>query len=381
MKAVRGSKRERPAGSRRWELRVFVGRDPVTKRPKQVSRVFHGTSTQADTALARLITETAKGAYAGTDATVDDLLARYFEHLEVQGHSPTTLHGYRRYARVHISPAVGVTKVRKLTAWDLDQLYKGMIGAGRGAATVRQVHAVLSGALGQAVKWSWCATNVAKSASPPKIRAKRIVAPARGDVRRLIDLAEERDPVKAAAIYLAATTGARRGELCALRWSDVDLGAGRLRIERSIADLPGQVVEKSTKTHQERVISLGDIPTEALRRHRAGVEERARIGEASVVPGAFVFSERLDCATPIRPDRLTAFFTRLRDDLELPHVHLHSLRHAVATELAARGDVSVRTIAARLGHADASVTMKTYASFFPAADAEAADHLGRALKT
>lgn len=376
---MRGSKRERPAGSGRWELRVFIGRDPVTGRPKQVSRIFRGTKTAADTELARLVAETSKGAHAGTDVTVSELLERYFDHLAAQGHSPTTLHGYRRYARLHIAPTIGRIKVRKLTAWDLDQVYRGMLAEGRGNSTVRQAHAILSGALGQAVKWAWAPTNVAKSASPPKVRAKKIAVPTQEEIRRLLDLAEQRDPTLAGAILLAAITGCRRGEICALRWPDVDLEAGVLHVARSLADLPGRVVEKDTKSHAERTIALGAVGVAALGAHRTAVEERARIGQTALAPGAFVFSGSLDGTTPIRPDRLTGFFTRLRDDLELPHLHLHGLRHWVATDLARRGDISVRTIAGRLGHADASVTLRVYSAFFPAADREAADHLGRAL--
>ncbi len=98
---------------------------------------------------------------------------------------------------------------------------------------------------------------------------------------------------------------------------------------------------------------------------------RAAIGEHEVGPDAFVFSERLDCSQPYRPDRVTGFFTRLRTDLGLPHVHLHSCRHFMATQLASRGDVSARTLAGRLGHADASVSPKVYSHFFPPTDIEA----------
>lgn len=375
--------RERPAGSGRWELRVFAGKDPVTGRDQRISRVVRGTKRQAESKLAELVAGTANGERAGTDATVEVLLDRYLEHLERQGLSPTTLLAYRRYIKLHIVPVLGVVPVRKLTAWDLDRLYGAMGEKGLGAATIRQTHAILSGALKQATRWGWVPTNVAKSASPPKARAARVVAPTGDEVRRLIDLAEQRDPVLAAAITLAAVTGARRGEIAALRWADVNLATGMLRIARSLADLPGGVIEKDTKSHQERVLALGQVGSAVLAKHRAAVEGRAAAAGVELDPAgsAFVFSDRLDGATPIRPDRMTGFFTRLRDDLDLPHVHFHGLRHFAATELARRGDVGVRTIAGRLGHADASVTLRVYSAFFPAADAQAAEHLGDALRS
>jgi integrase len=103
------------------------------------------------------------------------------------------------------------------------------------------------------------------------------------------------------------------------------------------------------------------------------------MGEIELGPDAYVFSDRIEGSSPVRPDAVTGFFRRVSNDLSLPEVHLHSLRHFMATQLASRGDVSARTLAGRLGHADASVSLKVYSAFFPPADAEAAEHVGRLL--
>ena len=376
--------RERSPGV--WEIRVYLGRDPVTKRPRQLSRTVRAGRPTATgkppkavrEAAARFAIEAADIKPDATNATLSFLLDRHFEMLERNGRSPQTLHGYRTYAKLHINPALGSKPVRALTAYDLDAFYGTLGAGGKGAATIRQAHAIISGALKQGVKWGWLETNAAKSASPPSLNGAQIVAPTATEVQRLLRAADDRDPVLAAVLLLGALTGARRGELCALRWTDVDFTAGTLRIARSILDLPGRVEEKSTKSRVVRTIGLGAAGVEALRLHRAQVLERARIGEVTVPPDAFVFSDRLDCRTPIRPDKATRFFTRLRDDLGLPHVHLHSLRHFQATQLVGSG-VDVRTAAGRLGHADASVTLRTYSSFLPATDAAAADFIGELL--
>ena len=251
-----GTVRERQPGV--WEVRVYIGRDPVTLSPRQVSRVIRagprtkkGRPPKAVTDLEHhLEAQAAEGKLGGTSATVTHLLEQYLEHLERKGLSPQTLHLYRRTVRLHIMAALGKTQVRRLTAWDLDRLYAGMAEAGKGPSTVHQVHVVLSGALGQAVKWGWCPTNVARMASPPTVRAPRIVPPTAAEVRRLVEAAERRNPILAALVMLAALTGARRGELSALRWTDVDFAAGTVRISRSMLDLPGRVEEKPTKTPQ-----------------------------------------------------------------------------------------------------------------------------------
>jgi integrase len=252
--------------------------------------------------------------------------------------------------------------------------------AGKSPSTIRQHHAIMSGALGQAVKWGWCSVNVARMSSPPAVHQTRIVPPSPQEVLAVVDLAERCNPILAVLIMLAALTGARRGELCALKWSDVDLEAGTVRIARSILDLPGRVEEKPTKSHQERTVALGEAGVVLLRLHRDACVDRASVGDVEMAPDSYIFSDRVECTTPVRPDAVTGFFGRVRDELALPEIHLHSLRHFMATQLASRGDVSARTLAGRLGHADASVSLKVYSAFFPPADVEAAEHVARVLR-
>ncbi|HSS10080.1 MAG TPA: site-specific integrase [Acidimicrobiales bacterium] len=175
--------------------------------------------------------------------------------MKRKGHPPKILDTYQRYLTKTFRPALGAIPVRRLTAWGLDRLYRAMADAGRAAGTIRQHHAIVSGALAQVVKWGWVPVNVARSASPPRVPAPQVVAPSADEVRALVAAAEARNPILAALIMLAALTGARRGELCALRWTDIDLDDGRIRIARSIFDLPGRVEEKDTKTHQERTLA------------------------------------------------------------------------------------------------------------------------------
>jgi integrase len=268
-------------------VRAFVGRDPITQSPRQVSRLIHagprtrtGRPPKAVTDLEhQLEADAAKGKLGGASATVGVLLDEYLEHLERKGHSPKTIHTYRRYIETTIRPRLGRKRVQKLTAWDLDILYAEMTETGKAPSTIRQHHAILSGALGQAVKWGWFPINVATMSSPPSVHQKRIAPPSPEEVRAIVELAERRDSGLAVLIMLAALTGARRGELCALKWADVDFDAGTVRIARSILDLPGRVEEKATKSHQERTLALGEAGVALLRLHRDACAERAQMGE------------------------------------------------------------------------------------------------------
>lgn len=373
-----GTMRERRPGV--WELRTFVGRDEHGW-VRQVSTTFHGTKQAATKALAALDTEAAEGKHGRPDTvgvTVAELLERHLDALELRGRADKTIYTYRRYAETVIVPAIGSRRLRTLTAFDLDNFYGRLARAGRSPAVIRKVHVLLSGALRQAVKWGMVPVNVATLASPPPQPKATIRVPSAEQVRRILTEAERSDPMLGRVFMLAALTGARRGELCALRWRDVDLDAGRLRIVASVQEVPGRLAVKDTKSHQTRVIAVDNAAVALLRLHREDVDRRAAGADAALLDDGFVFSERsLDGSVVIVPGRLTRAFADIVRRLGIDGVTLHGLRHFVATQLAATGEVSARTLAGRLGHANASVTLRVYAEFFPAADVAAARHLGR----
>jgi integrase len=168
----------------------------------------------------------------------------------------------------------------------------------------------------------------------------------------------------------------RRGELCGLRWSDVDLDNGVLSVSRSVVVDFGGVAEKSTKTDRGRRIALDAVGVALLGQHRAQVDDWARQAEVTVGPDSYVFSPYVNGCKPFRPDNVTGFFTRVRDSLGYFDVRLHDLRHFTATQLIGAG-VDVRTVAGRLGHSDASVTLRVYSHVLEERDRAAAATLGR----
>jgi integrase len=191
------------------------------------------------------------------------------------------------------------------------------------------------------------------------------------EVRTLLRAAEDSNPELASLIFVAATTGCRRGELCGLRWSDIDLDMCTITVRRSISDAGGKVSVKGTKTHQARRLTLDPATLEVLQRHLSLVEVRAIAAETTLSENAYVWSQVLDGSAPYRPDRVTGTFRNLTERIDMAHVTFHTLRHFSATALAGTG-VSVRTIAGRLGHSNPNLTLRTYAHFLEAADREAA---------
>ena len=373
---MRGSKRKRGEGV--WELRAYVGRDPVTGNPRQVSKTFRGSAREADEALRDLIEQQVPGRSDGAGATVGQLLDAWLSECERMVLSPTTLRVYRTQIEHTVRPALGSIKVQRLGAKDLDDLYRAMKEKGSSPKTVRNHHALLAAALHQAVRWGWVRRNVAEMAKPPRVTQRVVRPPSVDAVRQLVVAAEERDPRLAPLVMMAALTGMRRGELCALRWSDLDLDEGQIEVARSVVLVPGGLGEKTTKTNRTRRVALDEVGLSVLRTHRARVEEWARLADEELRPDAFIFSPYVDGSLPFRPDNVTNFFIRVRDELKLPDVRLHDLRHFTATQLIGAG-VDVRTVAGRLGHTDPSMTLRVYSHALEERDRAAAAVMGSLL--
>lgn len=201
----------------------------------------------------------------------------------------------------------------------------------------------------------------------------------------------------AAALGLAALTGARRGELRALKWSDVDLTVGKIRIARSISSLGNQLLEGPTKTHAIRDVAIDEFALDLLMERRDDMRDIADQAQVDSVKDPYVLSRALDGATFLDPNSLTSSFSRLcrameaqalerartqgrrklRKD-ELRPFRFHDLRHFSVTLFIAPG-IDVRTVAERHGHAQVTMTLNRYAHALPERDREAASLLGKAL--
>jgi len=196
----------------------------------------------------------------------------------------------------------------------------------------------------------------------------------------LIQTAEERDADFGSFLRLAVVTGARRGEVCAVRWQNVDFQSGTISISRSIVDGSNdQLIEKDTKTHSSRQVVLDDGTLAVLASRRAAAEERAADCGVELLDGAFMFSDSPDGRQPWRPGRVTLAFGRLCQQKGATGVRLHDLRHFAASTLLGAG-VPVKTVSGRLGHANAATTLNVYAHFLESSDAEAAKVLGGLLR-
>ncbi len=326
-----------------YRISVEGPRDPLTGKRTRVRRTVRGTKKDAEAELAQMLLDSPESA-GNAHSTLGSLLEQW---ADTAAHTiaPTTFRSYLSLAQKHIIPALGDVKIKNLTAHELDRFYAALITRRRlSTSTVRQVHVVIRRALQQAVQWGWLTRNVAELATVPRQEKSNIIPPTIEEVGRLIEVANERDGAFGRFLVLSATTGARRGEVCALRWKHVDLARSELLIEASIAEFEG-LIEKDTKTHASRRIALDHGTIEMLKEQRTNSEERARRYGYHISDDSYVFSDFPDGSRPWAPGWVTHTFAQVRESAGLTRVRLHDLRHFAATLLMARG-VPVRSISA-----------------------------------
>ena len=361
-----------------WELRVSQGVDPVTGRRLALSRSVRGSRRAADKALAQLVAEAEGDRQPKVEGTmtlaalVDEFLARWTG-------AATTLVGYRSLQENHIRTTIGRQQIRKVTPRLLDDFYRHLAeDKDLSASRIHQIHSVVRGALTMAVRWGWLAHNPARDVKPPTVRHTEVKIPSAETVNLLLRTASGLAPELGTLFRLAAATGARRSELSGLRWSNLDIEANTVRIERAVVSVGGTAVEKDTKNHSKRTVTLDDATIASLVSHRAAVAVRAAAARSVLREDAFIFSHEADGARPLHPDAMSSRWESVCKQAGVQGVRLHDLRHFQATMLLA-GGVPLKNVSARIGHANASTTLNIYAHALESHDEGAADLIGNLL--
>ena len=357
-------------GTRSWRLKFDLGRDPITGKRETRYHTFKGTKRGAEAELTRLTAEALRGAYVDlTPETVSDFLDRWDRDWASTHVSPKTVERYRGLIGKQIKPHIGNRPIQKLRAVDLSELYAKLLrDDGLAPRTVGHVHRLLHRALGHAATWGVVQQNVASLVGPPRVPSTEIEIIREDEIKAVLQKLRGRSMYMIATLGLA--TGMRRGELLALRWQDVDLDAGKLRVEQSVEQTKAGLRFKSPKTkHGRRTITIPPSIIAELRAHWTDQQERRlALGTGKAPAGALVFPT-WDFAVR-SPNALTKEWSVAMAEAGMT-VSLHSLRHTHASSLIAAG-VDVLTISRRLGHASPTVTLGVYGHLFSNTDDRAA---------
>jgi integrase len=341
-------------------------RSPDGKR-KQVKRK-RPTLDQAREELRRVLADDASSRPTSRkNPTLADFLAQSFLPA-IDAHpklKPSSKSHYRSYAK-HLVGGLGDVRLRDLAGDHFTLLYGQLRAQGLSETSVRHVHVTAHRALKDACRWRLLSYNPVDDADAPAQALANPRAWTPEQVARFLDVAAE-DRWRA-LWRVAATTGMRRGELTALRWSDLD--GAELVVRRNRVVVEHDVIEGTPKNDRARRIALDPVTLEALKRWRLQqAEERMVIGP--YWPGedyCFTWAD----GTVVHPDVVSRTFRRLVATAKLPPLSLHNLRHAWATS-ALRAGVDIKVVSGRLGHSSTRVTHDIYTATVPSMDAAAAE--------
>jgi integrase len=379
---MKGHIRERSPGH--WAIVIDV-RDPTTGKRRRRWHSFAGSKRQAQSECARLISALKAGIYLEPNkVTVAAHMERWLEHVRSQV-SPKTFERYCGVVRGNVLPTLGAVPITKLQPAQISEMYAKALHGGRNdgksgglsPASVLYMHRVLKSALAVAVsEWRLLQWNPADPIRAPKVKRK---------IMRALDATETAALLEAARPYrlfipvlLAVTCGLRRGEICALRWRNVELlGASQLAVIGSTEQTKAGIREKETKSGRARTVTLTALAVEELRRHKLRqAQEMLRLG---IRQSDDMYVVAQADGRPLKPNSLTHEFFRFIAGTDLPRIRFHDLRHSHATHLLASG-VHPKIAQERLGHATVAITLDLYSHVLPGMQAEAASRVDQALR-
>lgn len=355
-------------GNDRWQIRADLGKDPVSGERRRVTRNVRGNKRDAEAALKELAGDRSR---LGPDLTLGALIAAW---RSTAHHAAGTARNYDRAEKL-IPAHLLETKAGRIDASVLDRLYRTLANDGVSVHAIVTLHAMLSAAYSQAEKW-WDLRNIARRATPPNTpRSTRNASGLRDfDPSKLLAAAPEL--VDKAWLCLHLTTGARRSEVLALRWSDIDLDAGTVTISEALDPVAGG--RKATKTGATMRVTIDPQSVALLRRWRSEALQRALYIGATVDRDAYVISHAVDCSRPWRPDYATKRYAKIARAAGIDGLTLHGLRHAVVSVLLSAG-IDPKTVQDRVGHTRMATTTDKYGHSMPATDRAAAAVLGAAI--
>ncbi len=300
--------------------------------------------------------------------TAGDYLTEWVKTME-QEVRPSTWKAYESLIRLHAAPALANVRLIRLSAEDIERVCRE---APVSPATRRKLHAVLHRALEDAVRHNKVARNVAKMARPVKAPRPEMETLSQAEALQLLDAA--RDDHLEALYVLALTTGMRQGEMLALRWRDVDLESGWLRVtgtlQRGRNDEFPRIAEPKTPNSRRR-LDLAPTAIEALMRHKE------LQGDAVTEPPGLVFPNSEGRPWDGR-NLVQREFGPLLKRANVKRIRFHDLRHTAATLMLELG-INPKVASEMLGHSNVSITLQLYSHALPGMHKAASELLGLAL--
>ncbi|MBT1516443.1 site-specific integrase [Bradyrhizobium sp. SRL28] len=370
-------------GKNSFRLKFDASRDERTGERKTQFVTFRGTKRQAQIKLAELITAVNQSKYVEpSKVTIAEFVRVRVDHWEAAGDiSARTAGRYRELVENQIVPHIGAKLLQKLRTLDIEEWHTTLRTSGKangkgGLAprTIGHAHRVLGKALRDAAKNEMVVKNVVASQSAPKVNDDEMVIVK--DVPAFIELVRGHRLFVPAMISLF--TGMRLGEVLALRWGRVDLDRKVIQVREALEETKAHGIRFKTPKSKagRRDLTLPDFLVDTLREFRKGqLESRLAMGLGKL-QDALLFAG-LDDALPSQK-RYSKAWSDFADQIKMPDLAFHNLRHTHASQLIDAG-VDIVTISKRLGHAKPDITLRIYAHLFQKDDGKAAAAINAAL--
>jgi integrase len=349
-----------------WGYLLSYGSEPDPNRPgkrrrRQFRKMGFPSKQKAHSAVAKLRAQLDTHTYVEPSKVI---LADYaFQWLARRrtvgsGLKDTTAANYARYIRDDITPSkLGELKLTDIRRHHINAFAAELTAAGRGAVTVRRILARLQTILQTAVKDELIQNNPALGTDKPALPDAPVKVWEPDDVRTFLQrCAQHRLGI---VFETAVLSGLRRGELCGLRWADVNLAKRKITIRRNRVTIDGKIQEQSTKTKAGlRTIPLSDVAVASLLVWQLRQAEEAEAADEAWQGTDYVFTNEI--GRPLDPALLTRLFQRIRQQGEpLPPLSFHGLRHCAASLMLASG-ADIAVVSKLMGHASISVTSDVY---------------------
>jgi integrase len=366
-----------------WRAMVDIGPDPATGKRRQRRIGPYKSRREAEIAAARAIADVQSGLVVDPrGVTLSQYLRdEWLPARDIRGLKPTTLANYRWVSEAYLIPRLGHVRIRKLTPPDVVAFFDafskepGRGGKRRSTRTIALTHRVLSMALAHAVRSGVLARNPAEGARDDLPRGQSPPESGVWTPEQLGQFLEATAEDRLHALWvLASTTGMRRGELCGLRWDDIDLNVGIVTVRHALVMVHSVPTETTPKTAAgQRLVGLDPETINVLRDHqRRQYAERRKCPPGFSEHSGHVFTDEI--GRPLIPEYVTKCFTRAVHRGGLPPIRLHDVRHSHATAMLLAG-VDVKVVADRLGHSNTTITQNIYQHRVESLDRAAAERV------
>jgi integrase len=361
------------AGSGRQGRRRAKASGFATKKEAQDAETARRTEEQKKAEMAKA----GAGSNGTVPTTLEALLKEFFRQHVDEKLAPKTVERYHDQAK-YLAPELLAMPLAEITPLHLNREWGRLLKSGghvrttlaprpMSAKTVRNIAGIVSSAFSRAIRWGLASINPVTNSEPPRVKKHRGVALTPAQQALVLESATSPWCMRA-FLEVSAATGCRRGELLALRWSDIV--DGRAIIARSLTQTRSVLEFKGTKSDEPRDVGLPESTLGVLKAHRRRQNEYRRQFGADYRAGDLIFAH--EDGSPLKPDSISATVSLLFKRLKMPAgASLHSLRHTHTSHLLANG-VPLPVVSARLGHSSIRTTQEIYAHMIHGQDDEAA---------